>query len=336
MATSDFLYSLVIPVCRRVDDVVELTSAYAAAMTDASLRFEVIVVLDGRKEGQFEMLQPLAATVSWLRVIQFSRQFGESAALMAGFDEAQGDFVMTLPAYYQVEASELPKLIAELDDDHDVVIAVRAPRTDTTFTRLRRRVFHGMLRMITGLSYSDLGCGVRLLRRQAAEELKLYGDHYVFIPVLAEHRGFRVKQIELSQSPNDHRREGYNLRQHLHGLLNMMTVFFLHRFTKKPLRFFGSIGFLAAAFGTLFVSTLVVQRLFFGIALADRPALLLGSLLIVLGVQLFAIGLLGELVIFSHAAESKEYAVRTIVQSDDNAAEYHRDSVDNKSVATGR
>lgn len=336
MANSDSLFSIVIPVCRRVDDIVALTNDYADALGAAGIRFEIIVVLDGRKEDQLERLLPLAEANRWLRVVQFSRQFGESAALMAGFDKAKGSIVLTLPAYYQMEPSELPRFIGELDDDHDVLIAVRSPRADTAFTRLRRRVFHGMLRMITGLSYRDLGCGVRLLRKQVAEEMNLYGDHYVFLPVLAEHRGFRVKQVEVSQSAKDLRREGYNLRQHLHGLLNMMTVFFLHRFTKKPLRFFGSIGFLAAAFGGLVVLTLVVQRLFLGIALGDRPALLLGSLLVVLGVQLFAIGLLGELVIFSHAADSKEYAVRSIVESDETDEEGSQRVVENPDIAANR
>jgi glycosyltransferase involved in cell wall biosynthesis len=252
----------------------------------------MIVVLDGRKEDQVNVLRPIANENEWLRVIQFSRQFGESAALMAGFNEARGDIVMTLPAYYQVDTRELFELITSLGSDDDMLVAVRAPRIDTVFARIRRRVFHGMLRWITGLAYRDLGCGVRLMKKEVSEELNLYGDHYVFLPVLAVQRGFRVREIELAQSPKDRNREGYNLRQHLHGLLNMMTVFFLHRFTKKPLRFFGSIGFLATAFGGAFVLILVIQRLFFGVALADRPALLLGSLMIVLGVQLFALGLL--------------------------------------------
>jgi hypothetical protein len=178
-----------------------------------------------------------------------------------------------------------------------------------------------MLKLITGINYRDLGCGVRLLKRTVAQEILLYGDQYRFLPVLATRRGFRVREVELAQSPADRFRGRYRIRDYLHGLLNVMTVFFLVRFTKKPLRFFGSIGFLTAGLGGIFVLILIVQRLFFGMALADRPALLLGSLLIVLGAQLFALGLLGELVIFSHASESKEYAIRSIVQFDKPATD---------------
>ena len=146
--------------------------------------------------------------------------------------------------------------------------------------------------------------------------MPLYGDQYRFLPMLALRRGFNVREVELAQSPKDVFRGRYRLREYLHRVLDILTVFFLVRFTKKPLRFFGSIGFLTAGFGGIFVLVLVTQRLFFGMPLADRPALLLSSLLIVLGVQLFGLGLLGELIIYSHAGESKEYSVRSIVSSE--------------------
>jgi hypothetical protein len=232
---------------------------------------------------------------------------------MAGFSEARGDILLTLPAYWQVQPSEVSALIESAADEDDMLIVVRRQRVGSAFERIRRRLFHGILKGITGHSYRDLGCGVRLLKRAVAEEITLYGDQYRFLPVLAERRGFNVREVELAQSPNDEFRGRYRLREYLHRILDIMTVFFLVRFTKKPLRFFGSIGFLTAGFGAIVVLLLVTQRLLYGMSLADRPALLLGSLLIVLGVQLFALGLLGELIIFSHAADSKEYAIRSIV-----------------------
>ena len=304
--------SIIIPVGYRVDDLVTLLGEYEAALQNAGADFEMIVVLDGWKEAVLESLRDYGRTRDWLRVLQFSRDFGESAALMAGFSEARGEVIVTLPAYWQVAPAEIPKLLNSLDDDTDMSIAVRWPRAGSGFERLRRRAFHGLLKWITGHSYRDLGCGVRLFRRRIAEEIPLYGDQYRFLPVLAVRRGFRVREVELAQSPHDRFRGRYRLREYVHGILNVMTVFFLVRFTKKPLRFFGSIGFIAAGIGAAVVTVLVVQRLFFGVALGDRPALLLASLLVVLGVQLFGLGLLGELVIFSQASESKEYAVRSV------------------------
>lgn len=315
MSKSQTLYSVIIPVGSRVDDLAALINEYTEALNGAILRFEIIVVLDGLKAKLMEGLYDVASTCDWLRVLQFSREFGESAALMAGFSEARGDVLVTLPAYWQVKPSEIPTLINAVDDDDDMLIAVRWPRAGSSFERIRRRIFHGMLKLITGHTYRDLGCGVRVFKRDVAQEIPLYGDQYRYLPVLAVRRGFRVREVELAQSPNDFFRGSYRVRDYLHGVLNIMTVFFLVRFTKKPLRFFGSIGFLTAGFGGIFVLVLVTQRLFYGTPLADRPALLLGSLLIVLGVQLFALGLLGELIIFSHAADAKEYAIRSIIEN---------------------
>lgn len=312
-SSSKTFYSLIMPVGRRVDDLQTLIDDYAEALNDADISFELIVVLDGAKEVVLEGLRSFSADQNWLKVIQFSREFGESAALMAGFGEARGDVLLTLPAYWQVQPSEISVLIKSAADEDDMLIVVRRQRVGSAFERIRRGLFHGILKGITGHSYRDLGCGVRLLKRAVAEEITLYGDQHRFFPVLAVGRGFNVREVELAQSPNDQFRGRYRLREYLHRILDIMTVFFLVRFTKKPLRFFGSIGFLTAGFGAITVLLLVTQRLFYGMPLADRPALLLSSLLVVLGVQLFALGLLGELIIFSHASESKEYAIRSIV-----------------------
>ena len=321
MPTMKPAYSVIVPVGRRVDDLVPLLGEYEAALNGTGVEFEMIVVLDGWKENLLAELREYGQPRAWLRVLQFSRDFGESAALMAGFQEARGDLIMTLPAYWQIAPAEIPKLLSSLDEDTDMAIAVRSPRAGSAFERLRRRAFHGLLKWITSHSYRDLGCGVRLFRRRVAEEIALYGDQFRFLPVLAVRRGFPVREIELAQSPRDRFRGRYRLREYVHGVLNVLTVFFLVRFTRKPLRFFGSIGFIAAGIGAAVVLVLVVERLFFGVALGDRPALLLASLLVVLGVQLFGLGLLGELVIFSHAGESKEYTIRSITDFRRNAGQ---------------
>lgn len=314
MSDSDQLFSVIVPVGTRVGDLADILRENAAAMEGAGLAFEFIVILDGPKPDLVEHLRTLSATNDWLRVLQFSRPFGESAALMAGFNEARGKLLVTLPAYWQVEPTELPRFLTTLEAGDDMLIGRRTNRAGTGWEVLRRRVFHSAVRMVTGQNFHDLGCGVRVMRRPVADEAPLYGDQYRFLPLLALRRGFRVREIGLAQSPKDRFIGRYRIRDYLHNALNLMTIFFLVRFTRKPLRFFGSLGFIAAAIGSLFVTVLVIQRLFFGVALADRPALLLGALLAVLGVQLFAIGLLGELIIFSHAGNSKEYAIRSIIE----------------------
>jgi glycosyltransferase involved in cell wall biosynthesis len=304
--------SAIVPVGARRDDLRALLDEYADGLRGAGVSFEIIVVLDGPMGGLVGQLGELVPGRPWLRVIELARDFGEAAALTAGFGEARGRKMLTLPAYYQVEPVELPKLIAE-GETVDMAVAVRWPRAGSGFETFRRNAFHSFLRVITGQRYRDLGCGVRLLKREIVEEIPLYSERHRFYPALAQSRGFGVRQVELRQSPKDDFKGRYRLREYLHRVLDILTLFFLVRFTKKPLRFFGTIGFLVGALGVLFLAVLIVQRLFFAVGLADRPALLLSSLMLVLGVQIFALGLIGELIIFTHARDLKEYAVRRVI-----------------------
>lgn len=304
--------SAIVPVGSRRDDLPVLLDEYAEALRQAEVSFEIIVVLDGPRDGLMNQLSPLMGARNWLRLIELAREFGESAALTAGFGEARGRTLLTLPAYYQVVPAELGKIVAA-GRETDMAIAVRWPRAGSAIESWRRRVFHWLLGFITGQHYRDLGCGVRLLQHEIAEEIPLYGERHRFYPTLAMKRGFDVREVEVAQSSKDVFRGHYRVREYLHRLLDILTLFFLVRFTKKPLRFFGTIGFLVSALGAVFLAILVAQRLFFGVPLADRPALLLSSLMLVLGVQVFALGLLGELIIFTHALELKEYAVRRVI-----------------------
>lgn len=307
--------SVIIPVLARVDDLGELFDGYERGLEQLGRRYEVLFVVDGGQHEHFETLCAMQQQGKQFSVIRLSRDFGEATALSAGFEQSKGKLILTLPAYHQVDPSSLTELV-EAIADNDVAIARRWPRAGGRFESMRRHVFHFMLRMLSGERYHDLGCTVRLFGRQVAEEIHLYGDQHRFLPVLASRQGFRVVEVDVRQSSKDQFRGRYRLREYLHRILDIVTVFFLVRFTKKPLRFFGMVGSFVFAIGALVVATLVVQRIFFDVGLADRPALLLGSLMLVLGVQIFALGLIGELIIFTHAGSLKEYAVAEIVSSE--------------------
>jgi hypothetical protein len=171
-----------------------------------------------------------------------------------------------------------------------------------------------MIASVTGQAFHDLGCGARAMRRRVLEEISLYGDQHRFLPVLANRQGFRVVEVDLRQSPRDRYDRGYPVRDYVHRVLDIFTVFFLVRFTKKPLRFFGMVGASTFVIGAVLVAWLAIDRLVFLHPLADRPALLLSSLLVVLGMQLFALGLLGELIIFTHARDIKDYQIEAVIR----------------------
>jgi glycosyltransferase involved in cell wall biosynthesis len=304
--------SIIVPVGqRRSRDIAALYREYHASVASLGLPFEFIFVLDGPRELS-QSLKPIEGE-GRLTVIELTRPFGEATALMAGFQRARGRIIVTLPAYEQIEPSEIRKLIAALDSA-DLAIGHRWPRAGNRWEFARRRVFHGLIAYVTGQRFRDLGCGARAMKRRVLEEISLYGDQHRFLPVLANRHGFKVVEVDLRQSPKDRYDAGYRAREYLHRVLDIFSVFFLVRFTKKPLRFFGMIGAGMLALGALLTLWLVAERLIFNHPLSERPALLLSSLLVVLGLQVFALGLLGELVIFTHARELRDYQVDQVIE----------------------
>ncbi len=305
--------SAIVPVGPRVDDIAALFAEYKAALESTGKSFEMIFVLDGHRPRTGGMLKEIRSRGENISIIGLTRTFGEATALTAAFERARGDIIVTLPAYYQVQASEIPRLIDALATC-DMAVARRWPRSGGFLEVLRRATFHRAVSWVSGLKFKDLGCSVRAMKRRVMEEISIYGDQHRFLPVLADRQGFRVVEVDLKQSPKDDFKESYQIREYAHRALDIFTVLFLVRFTKKPLRFFGMMGVVTFGLGSLLIAYLVVERIFFGQALADRPALLLASLLAVLGLQLFALGLLGELVIFTHARQIKDYQIDTIIQ----------------------
>jgi glycosyltransferase involved in cell wall biosynthesis len=309
------LLSIIVPVGRRHGDIARLHADYKLGVEATGRRHEFVFVLDGPLADVAAALAVLQQSGENITVVSMSREFGEATALMAGFEQCSGQTILTLPAYSQIDATDIVKLVAAMDRC-DMAVGHRWPRAGGWLESLRRRAFHGLVASVTGLKLRDLGCGARAMTRRVLEEISVYGDQHRFLPVLADRQGFRVLEIDVAQSPADRFEGVYPPRDYAHRVLDIFTVFFLVRFTKKPLRFFGMLGASLFGLGSLLVFYLVIQRLFFGQALADRPALLLSSLLLVVGLQLFALGLLGEIIIFTHARNIKDYQIDRVIRFD--------------------
>lgn len=305
--------SIVVPVGGRRADMKSIYSQYKAGVMATGLPFEFIFVIDGPRADATRSLEELLRAGEDFTVVNLTRSFGEAAALMAGFERSSGTIVMTLPAYHQIEPADIRKLVAALSTS-DMAIGHRWPRYGNVIDRMRRSAFHGLLNFVTGSRFRDLGCGARAMRRVVLEEIDLYGDQHRFMAILATRLGFRVSEVPLRQSAEDRHARVYRPREYAHHVLDLFSIFFLVRFTKRPLRFFGMLGVATFSSGALLIAYLSVQRLFFDEKLADRPALLLAALLVVLGMQIFALGLLGELIIFTHARGLKDYRVEEVIQ----------------------
>jgi hypothetical protein len=238
-------------------------------------------------------------------------QAGEAAALASGYEQAQGATVLTLPAHLQVDPADIAKVLAGLEGC-DMAIGQRSAISSSLGQRIAAGTFHWVLKVLFGHALSDLVCRVRACRRQVLDEISVYGVQHHFVPLLAQQQGFNVREVEVRPGP-----AGVAVRRspfaYLGILFDILTLYVLLKFTKKPLRFFGSIGMMVLIPGLLFTAGLAFARLVYGMPLADRPALILGVLMIVLGIQTIALGLIGEIVIFASGRRIKDYTVDKIV-----------------------
>lgn len=306
--------SVVIPISERYDDLREIYLQYAREILSSGLTHEFIFVVDGPDQGVLDTLQGLKKEYPAIVVITLGRWFGEATALAAGFEIAKGETIVTVPAYFQAQPSEIHRVLKTFaEQEQDLVIAWRYPRIDCLFNRFQSRVFHVLIRFLIGTNYQDISCGLRVMKRKVAQEIRLYGDLHRFLPLLAHQRGFKIVEVSVQQSPHDAKKRVYGPGVYLRRLLDILTLFFLYKFTRKPLRFFGLVGSGIFFAGAILTAYLGVDRLL-GVPLASRPLLILGVLWMVFGVQLFSIGLLGEIIIFTHARDLKEYHTQEIVK----------------------
>jgi glycosyltransferase involved in cell wall biosynthesis len=303
--------SVIIPVTERFDPISELFHKYKRGVELTGLNHEFVYVIDGNLPDVLGELRKLQETEK-LTVITLAKRFGEATALSAAFSNTSGDIILTLPAYQQINVEEIPRLITSLEN-YDMVLSRRWPRRDSLLNRLQTSIFNFLLRLSTDLKIHDAGCSVRAFTREVINEIQLYGDLHRFFPVMAHRQGFRITELDVTQSEKDTHQRIYAPGLYVRRLLDLLTIFFLIKFTKKPLRFFGLVGTTLLSLGVVSSLYLIVERLFFDISLADRPALILSSLLIVLGVQIIAIGLIGEIIIFTHAKDLKEYKIDKII-----------------------
>lgn len=307
--------SVVVPVGPRHDDFLQLLEDYDAALRPCLGNYEYIVVIDGDHPDAADAVAEFGNADRRVQAVRLSRPFGDAIAVSAGLERATGDLIMILPCYYQVEPSAIPDLFAGLGD-HDMVEGRRWPRRDSRLNRFSTWLYHKIIRMVTGFTFRDIGCSARVMRRPVAEEIMLYGEQNTFLPILAANRGFEVREVSLPQSKRDPYLRYYGPGVYARKLLDIFTIFFLTRFTHAPLRFFGVVGSVFLLAGLLLVAIVTGERYLTDLAAGNRPMLLFGVVFIVLGVQLFAIGLIGELIIFTHGRGRKEYTVAEVVTKD--------------------
>jgi glycosyltransferase involved in cell wall biosynthesis len=301
------LISVVVPVFNEEESVGPLVGELREALAVVGRPTEIIFVDDGSTDRTPEELERLAGVHEEVTVVTLRRNFGKAVALMAGFREARGEVVVTIDGDLQDDPSEIPTLLAELDAGADLVSGWKRDRQDPWSRRAASKVFNGVTAKVTGSTLHDLNCGFKAYRAEVVRSLALTGDQYRYIPVLAQNEGFRVSEVPVNHRQRKFGRSKYGLERYLRGFLDLMTITFIGRYRHRPMHLFGGLGTLLIAIGMIICAYLAVIW-FLGEGIGGRPLLLLGVLMIVVGVQLFTIGLVSEMLQRYHVRPQDEEA----------------------------
>ena len=300
--------SVVVPVNERPEPLAALFAEYSEPLKAAGLTFEFIFATIPTYTPMVEELRSLAAQGDPIRVLDFGHSVGEASMLKVAAGHCRGRILVTLPAYRQVESTALVPLISKLDTA-DLAVAWRWPRTDARINRIQNRLLHSLVGGLAGGRLHDVACGVRAMRPELIQNVRLYGDVFRFLPLLARREGYVVEEV---QSPLHAAALGsrtYPAGTYIRRILDVMGLFFLLRFTDKPLRFFGLLGGSLALGGSIILLAMFLTKVL-GAGVATRPFLLFGVLLLVLGVQSIALGLIGEMIVHLNATRRASYRFR--------------------------
>ncbi len=302
--------SVVVPVFDERESLGELASEITDALTAANLTFEVLFVDDGSNDGSWQAIEELSEKDPRFIGLRFRRNFGKSAALSVGFEHARGVYIATLDADLQDDPAELPGMVATLQSGYDLVSGWKKRRRDPLSKKIPSRFFNFVTRRISGIPLHDFNCGLKAYRAEVAKSVRVYGELHRYIPLLASWEGYtQIAEQEVRHRERKYGATKFGLERFVRGFLDLLTVLFITRFARRPMHFFGTLGTLAFVGGFLISLYLTYEKLVLGLYLGDRPLLLLGALLILLGAQLFLTGLLGEMIIKQRMEDASTYDV---------------------------
>ena len=301
--------SVIVTVVERPEPLEVLYREYAAVLASCERSYEFIFVAHPFFHEMLAPLLALARAGEPVRVIVSPRSIGETALLRTGLADARGALVVTVPAYRQVQPHAICALLAAVDGGVDLAVARRWPRIDSTFNRVQALALHLTAGRLANGTLHDIACGVRAARADVLRDIPLYGDFARFLPLLAIYNGYNVTEVASPQHASDASRRVYGPGVYVRRSIDILGLYFLLRFTEKPLRFFGLIGALLTGTGGIALVVMFVQRIF-GQPLGNRPLMLLAVLLATLGVQAIALGLVGEMIVHFNASRRRSYRLR--------------------------
>lgn len=300
--------SIVIPLLNEEESLNPLVNEIRKAVKPLNLNYEVIFVDDGSTDGSLKIIKEICRQDKRFRYISFRKNYGKSAALQVGFKQVTGDVVVTMDADLQDDPNEIGNLLKKLQEGYDLVSGWKKKRFDPLIKRYSSRFFNFVTRVMSGIKIHDFNCGLKAYRSQVTESMKVYGELHRYLPVLASWNGFSVAEIPVTHHARRYGKTKFGISRFFKGFIDLLTVIFSTRYIKRPMHFFGFFGALAFFVG-LIVNGYLTYEWINGQPLSNRPMLFLGMLLIIVGVQLFSVGLLGEMLVHN-TMDEKEYIIK--------------------------
>ena len=314
MTNPNQLISIIIPVFNESESIGYLLDEVLNVMCSNKLNFEIVVVNDGSQDSTSNVLDELTIKIKELSVISLRTNYGQTAAMAAGFDNSNGEVVITLDGDLQNDPNDIPKLISHINEGYDLICGWRYDRKDKLINRrIPSKIANKLIANVTGLKLHDYGCSLKAFKREILDDIKLYGELHRFLPVLAKIEGAKIKEIKVNHRSRKYGSSKYGIDRTFRVLMDLLTVWFMTKFLTRPMYGFGFVGIISIVVSLGMTSYLFIIKLL-GNDIGNRPMLMFALILGIAGVQLFSFGLLGELLIRTyHESQNRPiYRIRKI------------------------
>jgi len=305
--------STIVSIFNHGKNVEEYFLTLKATLDELHEKYEIIFIDDNSEDDTYSKLVKIAQQHPNVKLIKMRSHFGEASAFEAGFKMSVGESIIFYTTRVRPDARDLPKLVTKLGEGYDLVVGCRSPRKDGLLNKLISSGFNFIARKISDLQLNDINSGIFVVRRNVIENIQIYGGLNQFIPILAKKQGYRITEEKIAQLSGTFRKSK-SVSEYLQRSLDILTVIFLTKYSKKPIHFLGFVGGILTLFGGIIDLYLFFYRILGFGSIAGRPLLLLGALSLVIGIQMIAMGLIGEMIIFTHAGDIKEYNIEEVIE----------------------
>ena len=275
--------------------------------------FEILVIANGIGEFLKNELMVLLNRHEKIKALEFNAKTTQAVCLKSALKETSGDIVVVCGSYQQITDDSFLKLLDNIDNETDIISPWRQHRKDSALNQFQSKIFNALIRKLTASNYHDTSCTVKVFRREVLESIEIYGNMYRFLPILANQKGFKTKEIKCEHYQQLGKSTYYGFSHYINIFIDIFTLYFNTWFTRKPLRFFSALGLIFLLVGMLITAYIFAERFFINYPIGDRPFLLLAILFMVLGVQAASVGLLGEIIAFTYGRQRREYTIEKII-----------------------